>query len=72
MTFQNFSEYNFRINIAQHHNELNGAIIEWNRSENELICIVYGYIRLTEIEYNWQDKIPIIDVSNIILFKCSL
>ena len=56
------------INIAQKHNELNDAIIEWKRyNETELTYIVYGYIRRTEIEYEWEDIIPVNDVSNIIL-----
>ena len=58
--------------IKSLHNELNDPLRE-NVSGYQLvisqdkICTVYGYLRLNVREFEWNNKMPIFDIGNIVL-----
>merc|ERR1712130_521963 len=55
-----------KIDIEQKHDELNEALLEWPRSTEQSVQIVYGYIRCCSYECDW-DCVPVDETSNIIL-----
>eukprot|EP01084_Bolivina_argentea_P022365 41559_1 len=64
--------FGYKNKIKEKIDELEDAIIEFQYmmdiySDDEMICIVNGYIRMVQKKYKWHNVLPVMDLANMIL-----